>query len=136
MYARVDADRAGAGIAVADGTRRCRPIARRAVRLLVAASFACTVQAATAERTRPTAVESMARVPADDGRPTVRCWQYGRLVYEASNVQLIREAGNDGAVASAEPTAGGAVASGTASSGKGQRRVRVLDLRQGLCIVE
>jgi hypothetical protein len=143
MYARVDAAAAaGAGasgvavavatrIAVACRARRCRMLFRAALLPVVGAAFACPVQAAPAERTRPTAVESMAKVPVDDGRPTVRCWQYGRLVYEASNVQLIRETGSDGAGASAEPLAGGAT-----SAGKGPRRVRVLDLRQGLCIVE
>lgn len=104
----------------------------------------------TSDGRRPTAVESMARVPAGARRPTLRCWQYGRLVYEASDVQLVRDGpaeataqGSDGAGA-APP---GAASNGAASNGvtgaetrliagDSRRRVRLLDLNQGLCIID
>ncbi len=112
-----------------------RALVRPLMAVMLAAGFwlalgaGAAAEAAPVERTRPTAVESMAKIPVDDARPTVRCWQYGRLVYEASNVQLVRDAGGDG---------NGAAADGppTAAPAKGQRRVRVLDLRQGLCIID
>lgn len=94
---------------------------------------------------RPTAVETMARVPAGDKRPTLRCWQYGRLVYEASDVHLIRDGnGNgNGDANGAEPTASAAAALAgperpAAKGGErdGRRRVRLLDLNQGLCIID
>lgn len=100
---------------------------------------------------RPTAVETMARVPASDKRPTLRCWQYGRLVYEASDVHLIRDGngpGDGGAVEPAtsstatpspDPKAGRADAKGAdrpAGAAEGRRRVRLLDLNQGLCIID
>ena len=102
---------------------------------------------------RPTAVESMARVPAPGKRPTLRCWQYGRLVYEASDIQLFRDGHGEGidstATAAAAATAAGvpaadrAAARVDAKAGErpvagtdGRRRVRLLDLNQGLCIID
>lgn len=100
---------------------------------------------------RPTAVETMARVPAGDKRPTLRCWQYGRLVYEASDVQLIREGQGSGEHGGGEPAASAAAAPGAerpavraeakagdrpTATAEGRRRVRLLDLNQGLCIID
>ena len=93
---------------------------------------------------RPTAVESMARVPASDKRPTLRCWQYGRLVYEASDIQLFRDGHGDAAdPAATAPTADRPNGRTDAKAGErpvagtdGRRRVRLLDLNQGLCIID
>ena len=96
---------------------------------------------------RPTAVESMARVPAPAKRPTLRCWQYGRLVYEASDIQLFRDGHGEGAesttTAAGPPAADRPSARAEAKGGEkpvagtdGRRRVRLLDLNQGLCILD
>ena len=97
---------------------------------------------------RPTAVESMARVPAPGKRPTLRCWQYGRLVYEASDIQLFRDGHGEGVdstatAAAGAPAADRATARVDAKAGErpvagtdGRRRVRLLDLNQGLCIID
>ena len=97
-----------------------------------------------ADGRRPTAVESMARVPASDKRPTLRCWQYGRLVYEASDIQLFRDGHGDAAdPAATAPTADRPNGRTDAKGGErpvagtdGRRRVRLLDLNQGLCIID
>ena len=72
-----------------------------------------------AAKTKPTPVESMARIPDDAPRSVLKCWQEGRLVFESSGI-------------GSETTAG---ASRTFKGGNG-RSVQVLDLRQGLCILE
>ena len=74
-----------------------------------------------ARKTKPTAVESMARVVDDTPRTVLRCWQEGRLVFEGTNLQM---AGGDTA--------------GTVPALKGPdgRTVQLLDLRQGLCVYE
>ena len=73
----------------------------------------------SATKTRPTPVESMARIPDDAPRSVLRCWQEGRLVFESSGV--------------ASEAASGATRTFKGANG---RSVQLLDLRQGLCILE
>lgn len=77
-------------------------------------------QARSAAKTRPTPVESMARIPDDAARSVLRCWQEGRLVFEGSGI-------------GGEPGATGAARTFKGTNGK---TVQLLDLRQGLCILE
>lgn len=142
------------------GKAGCRVAPRRAVAAvtLLAIALILSLEASAgiaADGRQPTAVESMARVPASARRPTLRCWQYGRLVYEASDIQLIRDGPVHGDGAAAESTtiaAPGVVsvspperanarseaklAERQAAGADGRRRVRLLDLNQGLCIID
>lgn len=70
-------------------------------------------------RSKPTPVESMARIPDDGPRSVLKCWQEGRLVFESNGV-------------------GGDPPAGAPATFKGPngRSVQLLDLRQGLCILE
>lgn len=70
-------------------------------------------------KTRPPTVESMARIVDKTPRSVLKCWQEGRLVFESSAVSL-PEAAN------------GALA----IKGSNGNSVQLLDLRQGLCILE
>jgi hypothetical protein len=71
-------------------------------------------------RTKPTPVESMARVADDTPRSLLKCWQEGRLIFESSGMTL-PENGSGGVAPMKGPNG---------------RTVQVLDLRQGLCILE
>jgi hypothetical protein len=71
-------------------------------------------------RSKPTPVESMARVVDDAPRSVLKCWQEGRLIFE-SNDMTLPESGSGGVAPMKGP--------------KG-RTVQLLDLRQGLCILE
>jgi hypothetical protein len=71
-------------------------------------------------KTRPPPVESMARIPDEAGRSVLRCWQEGRLVFEGTGI------GNESSVTAAART----------FKGNNGRTVQLLDLRQGLCILE
>ena len=71
-------------------------------------------------RTRPAPVESMARITDGSPKSTLKCWQEGRLIFESNGVSM-----PDGA-------AGAAVA----IKGANGRTVQLLDMRQGLCILE
>jgi hypothetical protein len=75
-------------------------------------------QARSAAKTRPTPVESMARVPDDAPRSVLKCWQEGRLVFESNGV-------------AGEPAPGAR----TFKAPDG-RSVQLHDLRNGLCILE
>ena len=75
---------------------------------------------AKATRTKPTPVESMARIVDDTPRSSFKCWQEGRLIFE-SNGMTLPESGSGGV---------------TPMKGPNGRTVQVLDLRQGLCILE
>jgi hypothetical protein len=96
--------------------------------IVVAITAACGLamaemvdQARSAAKTKPTPVESMARIPDDTARSVLRCWQEGRLVFEGSGIGA------------------GEAASSTSSrtfKGANGRTVQLLDLRQGLCILE
>lgn len=70
-------------------------------------------------KTRPAPVESMARVPDNAPKSVLKCWQEGRLIFESSGVTM------------AEGAAGA-----PAMKGANGRTVQLLDLRQGLCILE
>ena len=76
-------------------------------------------QARSAAKTRPTPVESMARIPDDSPRSVLKCWQEGRLVFESNGV--------------AGESAAGATRTFKAPDG---RSVQLHDLRNGLCILE
>jgi hypothetical protein len=71
-------------------------------------------------KTRPPPVESMARIPDEAGRSVLRCWQEGRLVFEGTGI------GNESSATAAART----------FKGNNGRTVQLLDLRQGLCILE
>lgn len=73
-----------------------------------------------AARTKPASVESMARIADDTPRSVLKCWQEGRLIFESSGMAL-------------PETGSGGVAPMKGPSG---RTLQVLDLRQGLCILE
>lgn len=95
--------------------------------LLVAAALATCggsvaepADKAKATRTKPTPVESMARIVDDSPRSSFKCWQEGRLIFESNGVSL------------PESGAGGVAP----IKGPNGRQVQVLDLRQGLCILE
>lgn len=95
--------------------------------ILVAVTAACSLamaemvdQARSAAKTRPTPVESMARVPDDSLRSVLRCWQEGRLVFEGNGI-------------GSEPAPTGSARTFKGADG---RTVQLLDLRQGLCILE
>lgn len=77
-------------------------------------------QARSTSKTKPTPVESMARIPDDAARSVLRCWQEGRLVFEGSGI------GSETATPGAART----------FKGSNGRTVQLLDLRQGLCILE
>lgn len=70
-------------------------------------------------KTRPAPVESMARIPDNAPKSVLKCWQEGRLIFESSGVTM------------AEGASGA-----PAMKGANGRTVRLLDLRQGLCILE
>lgn len=104
-----------------------------AVRVLVGIGFGVAFAAAspaTAEitprpelrKTKPTAVETMARVPEEGPRTVLRCWQEGRLVFEGVNLQMAAPAESGGTSA--------------ALRGPDGRSVQLMDLRQGLCVYE
>ncbi len=69
-------------------------------------------------KSKPTPVESMARIMDNAPRSVLKCWQEGRLVFESSDVE--------------------AEVRGSAATLKGPngRSLQLLDLRQGLCILE
>jgi hypothetical protein len=69
--------------------------------------------------TTPAPVESMARIPEPRSAAVLRCWQEGRLIFESSGVSF----------AEGLPAA-------TALKGSNGRVLQLLDLRQGLCILE
>ena len=69
-------------------------------------------------KTRPTPVESMARIADDTPKSTLKCWQEGRLIFESNGVSM-----PDGAAAAAIKGANG-------------RTVHLLEMHQGLCILE
>lgn len=71
-------------------------------------------------KTKPTPVESMARISDTAPKSVLKCWQEGRLIFESSDVAL-----PDGA-AGAPP----------AIKGANGRTLQLLDLRQGLCILD
>ncbi len=75
---------------------------------------------ARSARTKPTPVESMARIVDDTPRSSFKCWQEGRLIFE-SNGMTLPESGSGGVAPMKGPNG---------------RTVQVLDLRQGLCILE
>jgi len=100
-------------------------VARPAV--VMAVTAACGIataemvdQARSAGKTKPTPVESMARIPDDTARSVLRCWQEGRLVFEGNGI-------------GSEPATTGAARTFKGTNG---RTVQLLDLRQGLCILE
>ncbi|MEO6269566.1 MAG: hypothetical protein ABIP08_04605 [Lautropia sp.] len=83
------------------------------------ASGAEIVDSGKSAKTRPAPVESMARVPDNAPKSVLKCWQEGRLIFESSGVAM------------AEGAAGA-----PALMGANGRTVQLLDLRQGLCILE
>jgi hypothetical protein len=85
---------------------------------------AADVDAATPQKTRPTAVPSMARIADGGGRSTLKCWQEGRLIFETEGA-AVPENANAKAALGAMPL--------IKSNG---RTVQLLNLRQGLCILE
>lgn len=70
-------------------------------------------------KTRPTKVESMARVADRTPTSSLRCYQEGRLVFESSGV----EAAGDGGAASV-------------FKGIGGRSIQLFDLKHGMCILD
>lgn len=84
------------------------------------ASAAAPDDKAKAARTKPAPVESMARIVDEGPRSSFRCWQEGRLIFE-SNGMTLPETGSGGVAPMKGPNG---------------RTVQVLDLRQGLCILE
>lgn len=97
--------------------------------IVVAITAACGLamaemvdQARSAGKTKPTPVESMARIPDDTARSVLRCWQEGRLVFEGNGI---------GGAGEAASTSSSRIFKGTNG-----RTVQLLDLRQGLCILE
>jgi hypothetical protein len=103
-------------------TRRPKTVvAALAAVLLVSGATAAGMldQARAAGKTRPTPVESMARIPDDAPRSVLKCWQEGRLVFESSGV-----------------TSEAAAAAARTFKGANGRSVHLLDLRHGLCILE
>jgi hypothetical protein len=84
------------------------------------ASAAEPADKAKAARTKPTPVESMARIADDSPRSSFKCWQEGRLIFE-SNGMTLPESGSGGVAPMKGPNG---------------RIVQVLDLRNGLCILE
>ena len=84
------------------------------------ASAAETADKAKAARTKPAPVESMARIVDDSPRSSFKCWQEGRLIFE-SNGMTLPESGSGGV---------------GPMKGPNGRTVQVLDLRNGLCILE
>ena len=95
--------------------------------IVVAVTAACGLataemvdQARGAGKTKPTPIESMARIPDDSARSVLRCWQEGRLVFEGNGI-------------GSEPAATGAARIFKSADG---RSVQLLDLRQALCILE
>lgn len=93
----------------------CLPIA-------AAAEIVSKGAAPAGAKSRPPAVESMARVPADDAsRSTLRCWQEGRLILESSGLSLV---GRNEAM----PT--------PMLRAEDGRTMQLLDLRHGLCVLE
>lgn len=98
---------------------------RRSV-MVVAVFAACSASSAEIVDTgRPIGKRSLAQAESSDkaesaSRSVLKCWQEGRLIYESSGV------------AAAE----GAGVAGAAIKGIGGRSLQLLDLRQGLCILE
>ncbi len=102
-------------------SRRVMPALLAAAALgLGGAGAAETADKARATRTKPTPVESMARIVDDTPRSSFKCWQEGRLIFE-SNGMTLPESGSGGVAPMKGPNG---------------RTVQVLDLRQGLCILE
>ena len=102
-----------------------RPALRRAS-IVTATLLVCGVAPAEmtdrdkpVTKTRPPPVESMARIVDKTPRSVLKCWQEGRLVFESSGVSLPE--GGNGAMA---------------IKGSNGNSVQLLDLRQGLCILE
>ncbi len=70
-------------------------------------------------RTKPTKVESMARVVDRDTSSSLRCFQEGKLVYESAGVRPA------------------AVSAGTTVlHAKNGRSIQLIDLKHGICILE
>ena len=92
--------------------------------LWAASALAAEAGAATPPKTKPTAVPSMARVADGGGRSVLKCWQEGRLIFETEGAAIPETAGANAAL--------GAMSLIKANG----RTVQLLNLRQGLCILE
>lgn len=73
-------------------------------------------------KTKPTPVESMARIPDSAPRSSLKCWQEGRLIFESNGVSM---AGS-----------GSGVGTAPAFKGSNGRTLQLLDMHHGLCILE
>lgn len=74
----------------------------------------------TSTKTKPTPVESMARIADSLPKSVLKCWQEGRLIFESDGVTL------PDVVTGAPP----------AMKGANGRSLQLLDLRQAVCILE
>ncbi|MEZ5650139.1 MAG: hypothetical protein R3E87_06255 [Burkholderiaceae bacterium] len=70
-------------------------------------------------RTKPTKVESMARIVDRSKSSSLRCFQEGKLVFESAGVEPASEAHNISVLKA-----------GT------NRSIQLIDLRHGICIVD
>jgi hypothetical protein len=70
-------------------------------------------------KTQPTKIESMARVAKKGPANTFKCWQEGRLIFQRTNLEIAKQK---------LPGAATIKANGTT--------VQVLDLKQGVCILD
>ena len=79
-----------------------------------------TAAARPARTSKPAAVEPMARTTDAPAKSVLKCWQEGRLVFESTGVSI----------PDAPPV------SGPTFKGADGRAIRLLDMRQALCILE
>ncbi len=71
------------------------------------------------QRTKPTKIESMARIPDKDAANSFKCWQEGRLIFQRTGLELKKQK-----------------LPGAAMIKTNGKTVQVLDLKQGVCILE
>ena len=94
-------------------------LAVAAAALALAGNALAGIEDQTPQRTKPTKVESMARVIDRRANSSLRCYQEGRLVFESNDVQ---------------PAAKSEIVSVVRA--KGGRSIQLFDLKHGICILE
>jgi len=72
-----------------------------------------------AGKTEPTKIESMARIPKKGPANTFKCWQEGRLIFQRTNLVIKKQK-----------------LPGAATIKANGNTVQVLDLKQGVCILD
>lgn len=70
-------------------------------------------------KTRPTKIESMARIQDKSPTDSFKCWQEGRLIFQRSGLEIKKQK-----------------LPGATTINANGKKVQVLDLKQGLCILD